>query len=152
MLLERKQSLEILNKRMCKKIKLVNNDIDFFNMYGMFFFCCFLCCNLLQLTKVEGLLLLFLYIHTCVIVNKCIQTLNKSIATRFAATRYILHYSCHNTNFDITNIDTCVLLHTYVTTYGTYSFKALQFPLFFFNPNSEITQKYMQYCVNHNNK
>ena len=39
------------------------------------FVCCFLYCNLLQLTKVEGLLLPFLYIHTCVIFNKCIQTL-----------------------------------------------------------------------------
>ena len=43
------------------------------------FVCCFLYCNLLQLTKVEGLLLPFLYIHTCVIFNKCIQTL-KTIA------------------------------------------------------------------------
>ena len=33
-------------------------------------------CNLLQLTLVEGLLLPFLYIHTCGIFNKCIQTLN----------------------------------------------------------------------------
>ena len=39
------------------------------------FVCCFLYCNLLQLTKVEGLLLPFLYIHTCVIFNQCIQTL-----------------------------------------------------------------------------
>ena len=42
-------------------------------MYAMYFF---LYCNLLQLTLVEGLLLPFLYIHTCVIFNKCIQTLN----------------------------------------------------------------------------
>ena len=33
----------------------------------------------MQLTKVEGLLLPFLYIHTCVIFNKCIQTLKKII-------------------------------------------------------------------------
>ena len=46
-------------------------------MYGMYFCCCFLYCNLLQLTMVEGLLLPFLYIHTCVIFNKCIQTLKK---------------------------------------------------------------------------
>ena len=47
-------------------------------MYGMYFlFVVFLYCNLLQLTKVEGLLLPFLYIHTCVIFNKCIQTLKK---------------------------------------------------------------------------
>ena len=45
-------------------------------MYGMYFlFVVFLYCILLQLTKVEGLLLPFLYIHTCVIFNKCIQTL-----------------------------------------------------------------------------
>ena len=45
-------------------------------MYGMhFLFVVFLYCNLLQLTKVEGLLLPFLYIHTCVIFNNCIQTL-----------------------------------------------------------------------------
>ena len=45
------------------------------------FVCCFLYCNLLHLTKVEGLLLLlpFLYIHTCVIFNKCIQTLKPTI-------------------------------------------------------------------------
>ena len=49
-------------------------------MYGMYFFVyCFLYCNLLQLTKVEGLLLPFLYIHTCVIFNKCIQTLKIDI-------------------------------------------------------------------------
>ena len=48
-------------------------------MYGMYFlFVVFLYCNLLQLTKVEGLLLPFLYIYTCVIFNKCIQTLKKS--------------------------------------------------------------------------
>ena len=48
-------------------------------MYGMYFlFVVFLYCNLLQLTKVEGLLLPFLYIHTCVIFNKCIQTLKKT--------------------------------------------------------------------------
>ena len=48
-------------------------------MYGMYFlFVVFLYCNLLQLTKVEGLLLPFLYIHTCVIFNKCIQTLKIS--------------------------------------------------------------------------
>ena len=50
-------------------------------MYGMYFlFVVFLYCNLLQLTKVEGLLLPFLYIHTCVIFNKCIQTLKKMAA------------------------------------------------------------------------
>ena len=43
-----------------------------------FFFFFFLYCNLLQLTLVEGLLLPFLYIHTCVIFNKCIQTLKKT--------------------------------------------------------------------------
>ena len=32
----------------------------------------------MQLTFEEGLLLPFLYIHTCVIFNKCIQTLNVS--------------------------------------------------------------------------
>ena len=42
------------------------------------FVCCFLYCSLLQLTKVEGLLLPFLYIHTCVIFNKCVQTLKKN--------------------------------------------------------------------------
>ena len=49
-------------------------------MYGMYvsFVCCFLYCNLLQLTLVEGLLLPFFYIHTCVIFNKCIQTLKKT--------------------------------------------------------------------------
>ena len=48
-------------------------------MYGMVFFvCCFLCSNLLQLNLVEGLLLPFLYIHTCVIFNKCIQTFKKN--------------------------------------------------------------------------
>ena len=44
------------------------------------FVCCFLYCNLLQLTKVAGLLLPFLYIHTCVIFNKCIQTLKKTVS------------------------------------------------------------------------
>ena len=49
-------------------------------MYGMYFlFVVFLYCNLLQHTKVEGLLLPFLYIHTCVIFNKCIQTLKSKI-------------------------------------------------------------------------
>ena len=39
-------------------------------MYGMYFcLLFFLYCNLLQLTLVEGLLLPFLYIHTCVIFN-----------------------------------------------------------------------------------
>ena len=38
-------------------------------MYGMYFL-------FVVFTKVEGLLLPFLYIHTCVIFNKCIQTLN----------------------------------------------------------------------------
>ena len=48
-------------------------------MYGMYFlFVVFLYCNLLQLTFVEGLLLPFLYIHTCVIFNKCIQTLKEN--------------------------------------------------------------------------
>ena len=51
-------------------------------MYGMYsLFVVFLYCNLLQLTFVEGLLLLFLYIHTCVIFNKCIQTLKKFMET-----------------------------------------------------------------------
>ena len=44
-------------------------------MYGMYFCLLFLYCNLLQITLVEGLLLPFLYIHTCVTFNKCIQTL-----------------------------------------------------------------------------
>ena len=44
-------------------------------MYGMYFSFVVLYCNLLQLTLVEGLLLPFIYIHTCVIFNKCIQTL-----------------------------------------------------------------------------
>ena len=49
-------------------------------MYGMYFlFVVFLYCNLLQHTKVEGLLLPFLYIHTCVIFNKCIQTLKVNV-------------------------------------------------------------------------
>ena len=52
-------------------------------MYGMYFsFVVFLCCNLLQLTMVEGLLLPFLYIHTCVIFNKCIETLKHNIASK----------------------------------------------------------------------
>ena len=49
----------------------------FNNIYGMYFlFVAFLHCNLVQLTLVEGFLLPFLYIHTCVIFNKCIQTSN----------------------------------------------------------------------------
>ena len=45
-------------------------------MYGMYFLSVvFLYRNLLQITLVEGLLLPFLYIQTCVIFNKCIQTL-----------------------------------------------------------------------------
>ena len=45
-------------------------------MYGMYFlFVVFLYCNLFQPTLVEGLLLQFLYIHTRLIFNKCIQTL-----------------------------------------------------------------------------
>ena len=47
------------------------------HVWYVFFVCCFLYCNLLQLTLVEGLLLPFLYIHTCVIFKKCIQTLKK---------------------------------------------------------------------------
>ena len=46
-------------------------------MHGMYFsyvvFCIAIYCNLLWL-----LLLPFLYIHTCVIFNKCIQTLKKT--------------------------------------------------------------------------
>ena len=53
-------------------------------MYGMYFlFVVFLYCNLLQLTKVEGLLLPFLYIHTCVIFNKCNQTLKSHLKENF---------------------------------------------------------------------
>ena len=58
-------------------------------MYGMYFlFVVFLYCNLLQLTKVEGLLLPFLYIHTCVIFNKCIQTLKKTDQDRDISLMY----------------------------------------------------------------
>ena len=56
-------------------------------MYGMYFlFVVLLHCNLLQLTLVEGLLLLFPYIHTyttCVIFNKCIQMLKGNAAYFF---------------------------------------------------------------------
>ena len=66
-------------------------------MYGMYFlFVVFLYCNLLQLTKVEGLLLPFLYIHTCVIFNKCIQTLKmwiKQNACSFINADLLLHYN-----------------------------------------------------------
>ena len=52
----------------------IRSVVSHFTEFIFFFVCCFLYCNLLHLTKVEGLLLPFLYIHTCVIFNKCIQT------------------------------------------------------------------------------
>ena len=40
-----------------------------------------------RINLVEGLLLPFLYIHTCVIFNKCIQTLKNSVLPRLLCIR-----------------------------------------------------------------
>ena len=55
--------------------------VDIITSY--FFIVVFLYCNFLQLTLVERLLLPYLYIHTCVIFNKCIQTLKNKHAQYF---------------------------------------------------------------------
>ena len=47
-------------------------------MYGMYFLLLiFVLQCIARINLVEGLLLPFLYIYTCVIFNKCIQTLKK---------------------------------------------------------------------------
>ena len=64
-------------------------------MYAMYFlFVVFLYCNLLQLTLVQGLLLLFLYIHSCVIFNTCIQTLNVPTTCPYHMTLQHVPTSC----------------------------------------------------------
>ena len=58
-------------------------------MYGMYFLLVvFLYCNLLQPTLVGGLLLPFLYIHTSVVFNKCIQTVKHTYRIRLMETLF----------------------------------------------------------------